>query len=126
MTIPGQLDLAVETVEAAGHEIALVRAEGEIDLSNFEELGTVLTSPPCSGSAGILLDLRSVEFVDSSGLRVMLTCAQSFGERFATILTDGSAVDTLLEMVDVRGRLNVSATEEEALERIRAGADASE
>ena len=56
----------------------------------------------------------------------MLTCAQSFGERFATILTEGSAVDTLLEMVDVRERLNVSATEEEALERIRAGADASE
>ena len=126
MTSPGQLDLAVETGEVAGHEIALVRAEGEIDLSNFEELGAALSSPPCSGSAGILLDLRGVEFVDSSGLRVMLTCAQSFGERFATILTDGSAVDTLLEMVDVRERLNVSATEEEALERIRAGADASE
>ncbi len=126
MTTPGQLDLAVETVEEAGHEIALVRAEGEIDLSNFEELSTALSSPPCSGSAGILLDLRRVEFVDSSGLRVMLTCAQSFGERFAMILTDGSAVDTLLEMVDVRERLNVSATEEQALERIRAGADASE
>ncbi|MDX6586844.1 MAG: hypothetical protein QOI31_1317 [Solirubrobacterales bacterium] len=126
MTIPGQLDLAVEMVEAAGHEFALVRAGGEIDLSNFEELGAALSSPPCSASAGILLDLRSVEFVDSSGLRVMLTCAQSFGDRFATILTDGSAVDTLFEMVDIRERLNVSATEEEALERIRAGADASE
>lgn len=126
MTIPGQLDLVVEMVEEAGHEFALVRAEGEIDLSNFEELGAALSSPPCSASAGILLDLRSVEFVDSSGLRVMLTCAQSFGDRFATILTDGSAVDTLFEMVDIRERLNVSATEEEALERIRAGADASE
>ena len=49
MTSPGQLDLAVETVEVAGHEIAVVRAEGEIDLSNFEELGTALSSPPCSG-----------------------------------------------------------------------------
>jgi anti-anti-sigma factor len=126
MTIPGQLDLTIETVDAAGHDIALVRTSGEIDLSNFEELGTALSSPPCSSSAGILLDLRSVEFVDSSGLRVMLTCAQSFGERFATILTDGSAVDTLFEMVDIRERLNVSATEEEALERIRAGADAAE
>jgi anti-anti-sigma factor len=124
MNIPGQLNLAVETVQAAGHEIAAVRAAGEIDLSNFEELSTALTTPPCSESAGILLDLRNVEFVDSSGLRVMLTCAQSFGDRFATLLTEGSAVDTLLEMVDVRERLNVSATEEDALERIRVGADA--
>ena len=126
MTIPGQLDLAVETVDAAGREIALVRAEGEIDLSNFEELGTALSSPPCSKSAGILLDLKGVEFVDSSALRVMLTGAQSFGERFAMVVTGGSAVDTLFEMVDVRERLNVCATEEEALERIRAGADAPE
>jgi anti-anti-sigma factor len=126
MTIPGQLDLAVETVDENGYEVALVRAQGEIDLANFEELGTALSSSPCSESAGILLDLRNVEFVDSSGLRVMLTCAQSFGDRFATILTEGSAVDTLLEMVDVRERLNVSATEEEGLERIRAGADGSE
>ena len=126
MTSPGQLDLAVETVEVAGHEIAAVRAAGEIDLSNFEELGAALSSPPCSESAGILLDLRNVEFVDSSGLRVMLTCAQSFGDRLATVLTQGSAVDTLLEMVGVRERLNVSATEEDALERIRAGADAPE
>ncbi len=126
MTIPGQLDLAVEMVDAAGREIALVKAVGEIDLSNFEELGTALSSPPCSESAGILLDLKGVEFVDSSALRVMLTGAQSFGERFATVVTGGSAVDTLFEMVDVRERLNVCATEEEALERIRAGADASE
>ena len=124
MTIPGQLDLSVETIEAAGHKIAGVRAAGEIDLSNFEELSTALSSPPCSESAGILLDLRNVEFVDSSGLRVMLTCAQSCGDRFATVLTEGSSVDTLLEMVDVRERLNVSATEEDALERIRVGADA--
>jgi anti-anti-sigma factor len=123
MTIPGQLDLAVETVEGAGHEIAAVRAEGEIDLSNFEELGTALSTPPCSESAGILLDLRNVEFVDSSGLRVMLTSAQSLGDRFATVLTEGSAVDTLFEMVDVKERMNVSPTEEEALTLIRAGAD---
>jgi anti-anti-sigma factor len=120
------LEVATESIQSDGHDIALVRVEGEVDLANFEELGTALSSPPCSDSSGLLLDLRGVEFVDSSGLRVMLTCAQSFGERFAMLLTTGSAVDTLFEMVDVRERLNVSATEEEALERIRAGADASE
>jgi len=123
MTAPGQMDLAVTMTAVGDGEIAVVKAEGEIDLSNHEELGTALTSPPCSDSAGILLDLTAVEFVDSSGLRVMLTSAQAFGDRFATILTEGSAVDTLFEMVDVRERLHVSASEEEALKRIRAGAD---
>jgi anti-sigma B factor antagonist len=123
MTTPGQMDLAVRMTGSEGGEIAVVKAEGEIDLSNHDELGTALSSPPCSDSAGILLDLTEVEFVDSSGLRVMLTSAQAFGDRFATILTEGSAVDTLFEMVDVRERMNVCATEEEALERIRAGAD---
>ena len=123
MTAPGQMDLAVETTDVEGSEIAVIRAVGEIDLSNFEELGTALSSPPCAGSEGLLLDLRQVEFVDSSALRVMLTSAQAFGACFATVLTEGSAVDTLFEMVDVKGRMNVSPTEEEALTRIRAGAD---
>jgi anti-anti-sigma factor len=117
------MDLAVRMTGGEDGEIAVVKAEGEIDLSNHEELGSALSSPPCSDSAGILLDLTQVEFVDSSALKVMLTSAQAFGDRFATILTPGSAVDTLFEMVDVRERLNVSASEEEALQRIRAGAD---
>jgi anti-anti-sigma factor len=117
------MDLAVRMTGGEAGEIAVVKAEGEIDLSNHEELGSALSSPPCSDSAGILLDLTQVEFVDSSALKVMLTSAQAFGDRFATILTAGSAVDTLFEMVDVRERLNVSASEEEALQRIRAGAD---
>ena len=123
MTVPGQLELSVETIELGGQEVARVVAAGEIDLANFEELGAALSSPQCAESAGILLDLRQVEFVDSSGLRAMLSCAQELGDRFATMLTEGSAVDTLFEMVDVRERLNVSATEEEALSRIGAGAD---
>ena len=63
--------------------------------------------------------------MDSSGLRVMLLGARAGEARFATIVKEGSAVATLFEMVDVHDKLNVAASEDEALDSLRAGADAS-
>ena len=125
MSDPGRLDVVVEVVTHDGHDIACVRPSGEIDLSNAEELGAVMSSPEVEGCVGTLIDLREVEFMDSSGLRVMLISASDKTARFATILSEESAVGRLFEMVDVGERLNVEASEERALARIRAGADAS-
>jgi len=123
MSDAGRVEIVVEVVTLDGIKIACVRPEGEIDLSNAEELGAALSSPQTDACAGTLVDLREVDFMDSSGLRVMLMNAREGGGRFATIIREDSAVANLFEMVDVGERLNVMPTEDEALAKIRAGAD---
>ena len=107
-----------------GAKIARVQLVGEVDLANADQLTEAFESPECAGADGILLDLRELGFMDSSGLRVVLLAAQERQGRFATILGKGSAVSTLFEMVDVAERLNVVASEEEAVTRLERGDDA--
>lgn len=123
MSDTGRIEIIVEVVSHDGQRIACVRPVGEIDLANAEELGSAMNSPEISECAGTLVDLTKVDFMDSSGLRVMLMNAREGGEHFATIIRDDSAVANLFEMVDVGERLNVMPTEDEALAKIRAGAD---
>ena len=115
----------MDEVAVSGGKIARVRLEGEVDLANADQLTEAFESPECAGADGILLDLRELGFMDSSGLRVVLLAAQERDGRFATIIGEGSAVATLFEMVDVAERLNVVASEDEGLARLDAGADAS-
>ena len=123
MNINNGLEVSIDVVGVDGREIACVRPVGEVDLANADEFEAAISSPEAGECAGTLLDLRKVDFMDSSGLRVMLTHAQAGGARFATILEEGSAVASLFEMVDVVKRLNVAPTEDEALARIRAAVD---
>jgi len=117
------MEIAIEVVGADKGKIACVRLAGEVDLSNADEFEAAISSPETAACAGTLLDLRELDFMDSSGLRVVLSHAQNGGERFATLVEDGSAVASLFEMVGVLDRLNLAKTEEEALVKLRAAAD---
>ena len=123
MNETGQLEIAMDGVDADGGRIARIRLSGEVDLANADQLAEAFDSPACKDADGILLDLRGLGFMDSSGLRVVLMAAQD-GSRFATILDGDGAVATLFEMVDIAERLNVVAGEDEAMARLQAGADA--
>ena len=124
MSQTGQLEILVDELEVDGGKVARVRLIGEVDLANADELSEAFASPECADSSGILLDLRELEFMDSSGLRAVLIVAQERQDRFATVLSESSSVATLFEMVDVAERLSVVQNEDEAIARIQAGADA--
>lgn len=125
MSQTGQLEILMDQVEAEGGKVARVRLEGEVDLANADELSEAFASPACTEAIGLLLDLRSLEFLDSSGLRVILIAAQEREGRFATLISGSSSVATLFEMVDVSERLNVVSSEDAAIARILDGADAT-
>jgi anti-anti-sigma factor len=56
-------------------------AHGEIDLVSAPELATQLGELLGTGFARIVLDLRDVPFIDSSGLRVILDTDAACGRR---------------------------------------------
>lgn len=60
-------------VEIAG-ETAVVRASGELDLSTAPALERAIAAPMDDpGVRSITLDLRPLRFIDSTGLRIVLT-----------------------------------------------------
>jgi stage II sporulation protein AA (anti-sigma F factor antagonist) len=113
--MPGGLEVSVSSREANSSRIAVVRAEGEIDLSNAEELAGALASSQCTDSDGVVLDLAGVPFMDSSGLRAVLVASNELRPTLAVVISPGSPVLRLLELAEVGDRLPAYATEDEAV-----------
>ena len=117
----GGLEVSVERRDTAAGQIAIVRARGEVDLGNVDELAGVLHSDDCEKSDGVVLDLLGVPFMDSSGLRAVLVAAGELEPELAVVLSPGSPVLRLFELAEVTDRLAAYPTEDEAIEAIAHG-----
>jgi anti-anti-sigma factor len=117
----GRLEVSVEHRDAAAGRIAIVRAQGEVDLGNADELAAVLHSDDCEKSDGVVLDLVGVPFMDSSGLRAVLVAAAELEPELAVVLSPGSPVLRLFELAEVTDRLAAFSTEDEAIDAFAGG-----
>jgi len=98
-----RLRLSTSVIDAT----AVIELEGELDLAGANALEQELATPEVDGTGAIVLDLRGVNFMDSSGLRVIavtLQDAQERGRRFA--LVPGAAqVMRVFDITRMRERL---------------------
>lgn len=81
---PRDFQIAVQTSSARAH----VAVHGELDLAHHVELNAVLEKLALENLAHVLLDLRGVTFMDSSGLRTVLAAdsrAKDGGHAFAVV-----------------------------------------
>jgi anti-sigma B factor antagonist len=90
---------------------------GELDLANAPSLQSEIESSAVADAAMVVLDLQQLEFVDSTGLRVLLAAhelAQERGQEFA--ITPGSPqVQRLLSITRVNEHLRTIASSDEML-----------
>ena len=63
-----------------------------------------------------MLDLVEVPFIDSTGLRVVLTAANDHGARFAMLIAPDGAVAHMLDLLGVADRVPAYESEELAVE----------
>jgi stage II sporulation protein AA (anti-sigma F factor antagonist) len=95
---------------------ANVRLAGEFDLKAAPQVREQLDGLIDSGSQRIVIDLRQVRFLDSSGLGVLLGRYRRISERGGSIYlltaAEGS-VRTVLEMSGVRQVMPLLASESE-------------
>src|SRR5687767_5560675 len=84
----------------------LVVAEGELDLVGAPRLLEALPGP---GDDPVVIDLRSVGFMDSSGLRSLLEARQRCrdGGRGFALARPSEAVQRVLELVDLTSEFEV-------------------
>ena len=102
---PGGLDIATDVHD--GH--ASIAVSGEIDLATVEALvAAVERSAPPGGTVEI--DLREVDFMDSSGVAALNRCrrlAQELDAAFVVRCRAGSPVAQLLEWTGLVGVVDV-------------------
>lgn len=84
-------------------------ASGEIDIASAPSLDDALAAAIDGGSGPVAVDLRSVSFMDSSGLRSLLTARRRLAEddRSLGLVCGPGPVRRVLEVAGVMDRLPV-------------------
>jgi anti-sigma B factor antagonist len=102
--------------ELRGDGIVVI-AKGEIDLATSPQLRDALTHPDAH-AATVVLDLREVTFIDSSGLGVIVgqqKRAQEHDERFSVAVGGAAAVQRILELSGLVKVLDIVSDPQERL-----------
>ena len=109
----GHFKIAVRSQDGA----TVIAVSGELDLASTPALEEELARAAASDSGLVILDLRELEFMDSTGLGLLVTTnkrAQESGRRFA-LVKGGSQVQRLLSLTGVGERLTLVDSPEELL-----------
>ena len=103
---PAPFSVGVDTTG----ERTVVAARGELDLATAPELEAALL-PPLEAGTGVALDLRGLQFMDSTGVRVIVAAHLAAQEHAATltvvVIPDGP-VARVLEISGLDAVLDVA------------------
>ncbi len=101
-------DFSIATEDEGGRLLVVVR--GELDLATAPDLEAVVMRALEAGGR-VLLDLHALEFMDSSGVRVLVAAharAERDGERFAIVRPAAdSEVARIIEVSGLDGQLRL-------------------
>ena len=92
------------TVVPDRHEVVVV-AVGELDMATVDEVESAVKELRDSGFESIVLDLRGIDFIDSSGLRLLIGFRNDV-ERSGhtlTLIPPGAAVSRIFDITRTRG-----------------------
>jgi anti-sigma B factor antagonist len=109
-------DFLVET-HATGRAVTLMLS-GELDLLSSPVLDRAVDGLGDSDAELVVIDLRRVEFMDSTGLHVLVQAqqrAQDSGRRFA-VIRGGEQVQRLLNLTGIAEVLTIVDSPDELLE----------
>jgi anti-anti-sigma factor len=88
------VNLARVDYEQQGRAL-VVRIEGEVDLSNAEQIRNEVSAALPHEGPGVVLDLTGTTYLDSSGIRLLFDLAQRLQDRrqqLALVVTDQALV----------------------------------
>ena len=108
--MPDPLPLEIDTLH--GDDAYVIRVQGELDLASCPKLDCALMDAEQSRASRIVVDLEELTFIDSSGLRALLTASRrsaSNGNRLQMTRGKGypaelfrrlTAFDQILPLID--------------------------
>ncbi len=95
----------VNTEERSGELV--IRLSGDLDLSTFDAVDEVLAHATSNGNRGVRIDLRGVEFIDSSGIRLLLVAQERarVNGHALCIIRGSERIQRVFELTDLDARL---------------------
>jgi anti-sigma B factor antagonist len=108
------VDVRFETID----NIVVARLEGEVDMSNADDLGAAITARVSSDAIALVLDLAAVDYFDSAGIHVLYDLRERLtrrGQQIRLVLGPDSPVATALEYAGVQRSLGASPTVSDAV-----------
>lgn len=107
-----------------GHGVRTVSVHGELDLSTAPELEGPLQQALDSGEGALLIDLSRCEFIDSTGIALIVRAWQQLdgGDdgRSLVICSQNDQVRRVLEITGLELSIPVHTTKDEALAALAA------
>jgi anti-anti-sigma factor len=83
-----------------------IALKGEMDLANVATPGSMLQDALASGKE-VLVDLAKLEFLDSTGVAMLVTAMREGGNRLSFLPSEHSAVIRLLSLTGLDERMNL-------------------
>jgi anti-anti-sigma factor len=115
-------DLATFTVER-DDAVVVGALSGEVDMSNAALLERAIAEAVPNSARGLVLDLSALSYIDSSGVRLVLSLAGSLrwrGQELVIAAPEGSSCRRVLTLAGIEGSVALEPTEEAALARFPA------
>ena len=103
--------------KAIDPRITLITLTGSVDLASERRLRADLSAAVGDASRALVLDVRGVTFIDSTGLAILVHADQQFrrqGRTMACVVRADGPVDRLLHTTGIRDELAVFVSLEEA------------
>lgn len=119
------MDLKIESKEQEG--IGIITLEGEVDVYTAPKLKSRLIDLVDEGKYSIIVDLQRVEFMDSSGLGVLVGGLKRVKSHQGSIVLVCTQ-ENILKIFRITGLVKVFpiySTEAEALQSVKRGAESA-
>lgn len=108
------VQMSVSSTEGTrgGSPAWIVSPKGTVDLATCERLAGQIGEVIGSGATMIVLDLGEVEFLDSSGIRVIVHAAREMEERDGKLLVENAsgATQRVLEVTGILEHLRAQSS----------------
>ncbi len=98
--------------------IVVAHLQGEVDMSNADELGAAISGELGNAAMAVVVDLSEVSYLDSAGIHVVFELrarVQSRGQDIRLVVVPDSPIASALDYADVPRTIGVAPTVADAL-----------
>ena len=113
-----QFELTDESLDDTTHLIAV---RGEVHVSTAPEFSERLNDAIATGKTGVVIDMTDVEFIDSTGLSVLLNALRRVTRQQGSLalVVSNPTVLRLFEITRLDSTFDIARTREDAIARVQ-------
>jgi anti-anti-sigma factor len=101
--------------------VVIAHVDGEIDMSNADELGNAFSMRLTNDALGLVVDLLEVDYIDSAGIHLIYALRERLdnrGQQLKLVVAPEAAISEALRIADVSRTVEAFETVEAARQSI--------